>query len=440
MTELELVTTAASMRRSIAFAPRPSGSSSCGSSRGARSADDARGPSVSAAARSAASQPGDVTLEAIGPHGVEPGVRLAGRAVELEDRDDGLVRHVPRQSRTRAGDELLELARDGVYRGGVGRIRADARAARVVGRRDRAIAARLRARRDRRARRLPGRRGARRESGSRRYDMAESEPTPEPDARSRARRRCPIPTPDPVPRRIDEPTLLGARWTSSGAISSGRMAALEAGGRPRRRARRSPRGRSFGAYADAAYADPDAGAAPGARARRSAHGRQSRRHPAVVGDRGRRDPRAAAAGDQRARRAASLGDPGWSSTGRTSIRRCNLDTIVAKQAAEKTQIASRQGEDPQGLAADRHVRRRLGRVAISSSAAAGQLPRGVSADPRDRVRPRDRGRIRGAAPRRRRLARSCSRRRRRPIRCARSCSRRARSSRTRRARRRPSTS
>lgn len=60
-------------------------------------------------------RPGDVTLEAIGPHGADPGVTLAGRALELEDREDGQYATF-RVSRTRAGDELLELARDGVYR------------------------------------------------------------------------------------------------------------------------------------------------------------------------------------------------------------------------------------------------------------------------------------------------------------------------------------
>jgi phage head maturation protease len=59
--------------------------------------------------------PGDVTLEAIGPHGNQPGVTLAGRAVELDDREDGQYGTF-KVSRTRAGDELLELARDGVYR------------------------------------------------------------------------------------------------------------------------------------------------------------------------------------------------------------------------------------------------------------------------------------------------------------------------------------
>jgi phage head maturation protease len=60
--------------------------------------------------------PEDVTLEAIGPHGADPGVRLAGRAARLEDREDGAYAAFG-VSRTRDGDELLELTRDGVYRG-----------------------------------------------------------------------------------------------------------------------------------------------------------------------------------------------------------------------------------------------------------------------------------------------------------------------------------
>jgi HK97 family phage prohead protease len=61
-------------------------------------------------------EPERVTLEAIGPHGADPGVRLVGRATRLDDRDDGLYATFA-VSRTRDGDELLELARDGVYRG-----------------------------------------------------------------------------------------------------------------------------------------------------------------------------------------------------------------------------------------------------------------------------------------------------------------------------------
>lgn len=59
--------------------------------------------------------PADVTIEAIGPHGMAPGVRLVGRGESLEERDDGAYL-AARISRTAAGDELLELVRDGVYR------------------------------------------------------------------------------------------------------------------------------------------------------------------------------------------------------------------------------------------------------------------------------------------------------------------------------------
>jgi phage head maturation protease len=59
--------------------------------------------------------PTSVTLEAIGPHGADPGVRLAGRGVSITERDDGPHAEL-RVSRTAAGDELLELVRDRVYR------------------------------------------------------------------------------------------------------------------------------------------------------------------------------------------------------------------------------------------------------------------------------------------------------------------------------------
>lgn len=60
--------------------------------------------------------PESVTLEAIGPHGADPGVRLAGRSVALEDREDGQYGTF-RVSSVPDGDHLLELTRDRVYRG-----------------------------------------------------------------------------------------------------------------------------------------------------------------------------------------------------------------------------------------------------------------------------------------------------------------------------------
>lgn len=60
-------------------------------------------------------EPENVTLEAIGPHGADPGVRLVGRATALEDREDGEYGTFA-VSQTTAGDELLALVRDRVYR------------------------------------------------------------------------------------------------------------------------------------------------------------------------------------------------------------------------------------------------------------------------------------------------------------------------------------
>jgi HK97 family phage prohead protease len=59
-------------------------------------------------------KPAGVALEAIGAHGQEPGVRLVGRAQAIDEREDGPYATF-RVSRVAAGDELLELVRDGVY-------------------------------------------------------------------------------------------------------------------------------------------------------------------------------------------------------------------------------------------------------------------------------------------------------------------------------------
>lgn len=75
----------------------------------------AEGPESFARGAFRGTNPADVTIEAIGPHGMAPGVRLVGRGESLDERDDGAYL-AARISRTVAGDELLELVRDGVYR------------------------------------------------------------------------------------------------------------------------------------------------------------------------------------------------------------------------------------------------------------------------------------------------------------------------------------
>jgi len=78
-------------------------------------AQTARGPERFERGAFGEVDPSTVTLEAIGPHGNEPGVRLAGIGVAYAEQDDGPHLTV-RVSRTQSGDELLALVRDRVYR------------------------------------------------------------------------------------------------------------------------------------------------------------------------------------------------------------------------------------------------------------------------------------------------------------------------------------
>lgn len=78
-------------------------------------ADTTEGPEVWVRGAFRGVDPGSVGLEAIGPHGREPGVRLCGRAESIEERVDGAYASF-RVSRTAAGDEMLALVSDGVYR------------------------------------------------------------------------------------------------------------------------------------------------------------------------------------------------------------------------------------------------------------------------------------------------------------------------------------
>lgn len=280
-------------------------------------------------------RPEDVSLEAIGPHGAEPGVRLAGRAIELEDREDGEYGAF-RVSRTRAGDELLELARDRVYRAASAVFQPitsrmvdgviERQAARLVrvgiverGAYDGAEVLAVR-------------------SAGGGLTMPEREPAPVPD-----------PTPDPVPdpqptppgtrvRVVDEPELLG-RMEDLRRDLVGRMAALEAGGG---RGASSPlaRFRTFGEYADAAYSDPEL--AP--LLARALVDQITSDNPGVMGANvvgeiagilARPRPAITALGGAR-----GLGDSGMDLDWPYLDPALDLDTLVAEQLTEKSEIAS----------------------------------------------------------------------------------------------------
>jgi phage head maturation protease len=283
-------------------------------------------------------RPADVALEAIGPHGAESGVRLAGRAVELEDREDGEY-GLFRVSRTAAGDELLELARDGVYRAASAVFEPEPEAARVVG----GVTERSRAR----LRRVgivergayPGAEVLAVRSHGGNAMPRETEPLPEPEPEP-----VPNPTPEPVPpgiraARIDEPEVL-ARMEDMRRDLVGRMATLEAGGRGPAVSSPLARWASFGAYADASYSDPDS--AP--LLARALADQLTTDNPGVVppswvsevaGILARPRPAVTALGGP-----ASLGPSGMELDWPYLDPALNLDTIVAKQATEKTQIAS----------------------------------------------------------------------------------------------------
>jgi phage head maturation protease len=286
-------------------------------------------------------RPGDVTLEAIGPHGADAGVRLAGVGVQLEDRDDGEYGTF-RVSRTAAGDELLELTRDGVYRSASAVFEPAPEAARVVG----GITERSRARLvrvgivERGA--YPGAEVLAVRSHGGNAMPRETQPLPEPEPEPE-----PEPTPEPTPApgyraraygTPAEPEVLAAMEDLRRDLV-GRMATLEAGGRG---PSTSPLARwaSFGAYADAAYVDPDA--AP--LLARVLADQLTGDNPGVVppswvsevaGIMAAPRPAITALGGP-----ASLGDTGMELDWPYLDPALNLDTLVAKQTAEKTQIAS----------------------------------------------------------------------------------------------------
>jgi phage head maturation protease len=273
--------------------------------------------------------PESVTLEAIGPHGAEPGVRLAGRAVSITDHEDG-PRATFRVSRTAAGDELLELVRDRVYRrvsvvfapaDGGSRMTADG-----ITERSRANLVRV------------GivERGAYEGAAvlGVRSAPAMSEPRPVPDPEPDP---VPNPTPDPVPpgARVD----VLARSADLDDLRSDmiqRLAVLEARGSGPANGGPLARFATFGEYLDASYSDPVLA--------RVLADQLTTDNPGVIppswatevaGILGFARPAVQATGGP-----ASLGESGMELDWPYLDPALNLDTIVAKQATEKTQIAS----------------------------------------------------------------------------------------------------
>ena len=276
--------------------------------------------------------PTRVTIEA-GAHGGP----LVGRGVTLEQRDDAAYL-TARIAPTPAGDDLLTLAREGVYsaasvafypiaggfrrRAGVTEhSRADLRRVAILERGAFPTAAVLAVRTDTEG------------------DMDPITETPTPDPQPTP---TPAPTPDPTPE--PDPQLLAIR-AELGAIRvlAGRSGAFGAED-PYAQIRTFG---SFGAYADAAYAAPSATDDPGGLGRlmvRVLADQITSDNPGVIppawvaeiaGILGFARPAVVATGGP-----ASLGDTGMELDWPYLDPALSLDSIVAKQAAEKTQINS----------------------------------------------------------------------------------------------------
>lgn len=270
-------------------------------------------------------KPEEVSLEAIGPHGNDPGVRLAGRAISLEDREDGQYGTF-RVSKTAAGDELLELARDGVYRG------ASAVFAPITSRMapdgvTERIAARL-------VRVGIVERGA--YSGAAVLAVRSA-------AEGNGMTEEPIPTPDPEPDPVPTPEARISLLSSMDDLRRdlvGRMAVLEAGGSSRSSSSPASKYRTFGEYVEAAYVDPSLAPLMA----RVLVDQITSENPGVVPPAWVQEiagilafprPAITAFGGPK-----SLGDSGMELDWPYLDPALDLDTVVALQAAEKTDIAS----------------------------------------------------------------------------------------------------
>jgi HK97 family phage prohead protease len=275
-------------------------------------------------------KPADVSLEAIGAHGNEPGVQLAGRGVELHDRDDGM-HGTFRVSRTRAGDELLELARDGVYRAASVVFEPVKSRSGADGVTERELARMVRVGIVERGA-YPGAEVLAVRSEEIEMQTTTPDPTPDP---------VPDPEPDPVPGlRVtrNDPEIL-ARMEEVRRDLVGRMVALEARGG---RAGTHPLAGygSLVAYTDAAYAD--ASIAP--LMARALVDQTTLLNPGVIaptwlteiaGTIARPRPAIQALGGPK-----SLGSSGMDINFPYLDPALNLDAVVAKQAAEKNEINS----------------------------------------------------------------------------------------------------
>jgi hypothetical protein len=272
-------------------------------------------------------KPEDVALEAIGPHGIEPGVALAGRGVALEDREDGMYGTF-RVSRTRAGDELLELARDGVYRA-ASVVFEPVKSRSADGVIERELARMVRVGIVERGA-YPGAQVL--AVRSKESAMVDDRVTPDP----------PEPEPDPPTARVSriEPDVMG-RMEEIRRDLVGRMVAIEAAGTGRRAAE-DPLARfdSLVSYADAAYAD----SALAPLMARALVDQTTALNPGllqntwlteIVGMLARPRPAIQALGGPR-----SLGSTGMSIDWPYLDPALDLNAVIAKQTTEKTEINS----------------------------------------------------------------------------------------------------
>jgi len=274
----------------------------------------------------AGTDPGSVSLEAIGPHGSEPGVRLVGAATSLVDRADG-PRATFRVSRTAAGDELLELVRDKVYRS-VSVVFAPVEGGSRVT--DDGIVERIRAQLVRVGIVERGAYGGAAVLSVRSATMIEPVPDPTPDP-------IPNPTPDPIPTgtRVDV-LARSADLEELRTDMIGRLAMLEARGGRSSLGGPLARFATFADFLDASFTDPLLA--------RALADQLTGDNPGVIppswateiaGILGFARPAVIATGGP-----APLGDTGMELDWPYLDPALNLDTVVAKQVAEKTQIAS----------------------------------------------------------------------------------------------------